>query len=56
MVVGSSLVVQPAAQIPLVAKESGAKLVIINLDPTPLDSLADLVIQKRSGDVLQALP
>lgn len=55
LVVGSSLVVQPAAQIPLVARKNGAKLVIINLDPTPLDSLADLVINQKSSDVLQAL-
>lgn len=56
VVVGSSLVVQPAAQLPLVARESGATLVIINLDPTPLDSLADLVIRQKSGEVLGALP
>jgi NAD-dependent deacetylase len=42
LVVGSSLVVYPAADIPYQAKLSGAKLAIINIDPTPLDSLADL--------------
>ena len=41
---GSSLVVQPAASLPLIAKNNGAKLVIVNIDPTPLDSSADLVI------------
>ncbi|HEV3340585.1 MAG TPA: Sir2 family NAD-dependent protein deacetylase [Pirellulales bacterium] len=41
--IGSSLVVEPAASIPRAAKESGARLVIINRDPTPLDAIADVV-------------
>ncbi len=49
IVIGSSLVVQPAASMPLVAKRSGAKLVIINRDPTPYDDLADLVIHGQAG-------
>ena len=44
IVVGSSLVVFPAASLPLVAKENGAKLVIINQEKTDFDDLADLVI------------
>lgn len=52
LVVGSSLVVYPAAQIPVVAKENGARLVIVNVDPTPLNSLADLVINRRATEVL----
>ncbi len=40
IVVGSSLQVQPAASFPVLAKQSGAFLAIINRDPTPLDSLA----------------
>jgi NAD-dependent deacetylase len=52
VVVGSSLVVHPAAQIPLAAVESGADLVIINAEPTPLDRFAKLVIRGRSGEVL----
>ena len=44
IVVGSSLVVYPAASLPLVAKENGAKLVIINNEKTDFDNLADLVI------------
>ena len=44
VVVGSSLVVFPAASLPLVAKENGAKLVIINREKTDFDNLADLVI------------
>jgi len=52
MVIGSSLVVQPAASLPVVAKQTGAKLVIINKDPTPLDTYADLVFHNRASEVL----
>lgn len=50
--IGSSLVVWPAAGIPLLAKNSGAKLVIINLQPTELDDIADLVIRHDIGETL----
>lgn len=43
--VGSSLVVTPAADLPRLAKNHGAVVVIINRDPTPLDSIADFVIR-----------
>jgi NAD-dependent deacetylase len=49
---GSSLVVYPAAQMPLIAKDNGAKLVIINLMPTPHDRYADIVINEKTGEVL----
>ena len=52
LALGSSLVVYPAAHLPLLAKESGARLVIINLDPTPLDSKADVVIYGKTGEIL----
>ncbi|MBA7638990.1 NAD-dependent protein deacetylase [subsurface metagenome] len=52
LMAGSSLVVYPAAQIPLIAKESGARLVIINLTPTPHDRYADAVINEKAGEVL----
>ena len=52
IVIGSSLVVQPAASIPLEAKESGAKLVIINRDPSYHDSHADVVIHHSAGEVM----
>ncbi|AXH99515.1 NAD-dependent deacylase [Sporosarcina sp. PTS2304] len=53
IVLGSSLTVTPANQFPLIAKQSGAKLVIINLEPTELDYLADLVVHERKiGEVL----
>lgn len=44
VVVGSSLVVQPAAALPLMAAKSGARLAIVNRDPTPLDTVADLLL------------
>jgi len=52
IVIGSSLVVQPAASMPLVAKRGGARLVIINRDPTPHDDLADLVIHGQAGPTM----
>jgi NAD-dependent deacetylase len=53
LVVGSSLVVYPAAALPALAKESGATLVIINREPTAFDDLADLVIRAEIGPVLE---
>jgi NAD-dependent deacetylase len=53
LAVGSSLVVQPAAQLPLLARRSGAALVIVNRDPTVLDEAATLVINEDIGMVLE---
>jgi NAD-dependent deacetylase len=53
--VGSSLVVYPAAQMPLIAKGNGARLVIINLTPTPHDGHADIVINQKTGPVLSQI-
>ncbi|MFH0765238.1 MAG: NAD-dependent protein deacetylase, partial [Calditrichota bacterium] len=53
LVVGSSLVVYPAANLPYLAKRSGAQLVIINIDPTPLDCIADLVLHTAAGEALR---
>jgi NAD-dependent protein deacetylase/lipoamidase len=55
LVVGSSLVVHPAADIPVAAVSSGARLIVVNAEPTPLDSLAEVVIHGRSGEVLPEL-
>lgn len=55
LAIGSSLVVWPAAGIPLLAKNSGARLVIVNLQPTELDDLADLVIRHDIGEALEGL-
>lgn len=52
LVLGSSLVVSPAAQIPKIAKDGGAKLIIINIDQTPLDDISDLVIHDKISKVL----
>ena len=55
--IGSSLVVHPAAQIPLIAKDNGAKLVILNREATPLDGYADLVLYDEIGTALpEAIP
>jgi NAD-dependent deacetylase len=53
LVVGSSLEIVPAAEIPFVAKRCGAKAIVVNHQPTPLDSQADVVIHE---DVARALP
>ncbi|WP_137127696.1 Sir2 family NAD-dependent protein deacetylase [Roseomonas sp. HF4] len=52
LVLGSSLVVYPAAGFPEIAKRAGARLVIVNNDPTPLDGIADLVVHAPIGDAL----
>ena len=52
IVIGSSLVVQPAAQMPVIAKQSGAKLVIINRDETPCDSIADCIVHAQAGPTM----
>ena len=53
LAVGSTLIVEPAASLPRLAKGSRAKLVIINRDPTPLDSLADLALHITAGTILE---
>ncbi|MDD5338144.1 MAG: NAD-dependent protein deacylase [Dehalococcoidales bacterium] len=52
LALGSSLIVYPAAQMPLLAKQNGAKLVIVNITPTPHDSYADVVIAEKTGETL----
>jgi NAD-dependent deacetylase len=52
IVLGSSLVVYPAAGFPEIAKRQGARLVIVNRQETPLDAIADLVVQDGIGDVM----
>jgi NAD-dependent deacetylase len=53
--IGSSLVVEPAASFPRIAKQSGARLVILNNQETPLDYLADIVIREQIGATLRAV-
>ncbi|HEY4342862.1 MAG TPA: Sir2 family NAD-dependent protein deacetylase [Parvibaculum sp.] len=52
LAIGSSLQVYPAAGFPIVAKRNGAKLVILNREPTGLDEIADLVIHDEIGPTL----
>jgi len=53
LAIGSSLVVWPAAGLPLLAKQNGARLVILNRDPTDFDDVADLVIRADIGRTLE---
>ena len=55
LAIGSSLVVSPANQFPLIAKHCGARLVILNRDETPLDGEADLVLNCEIGETLSQL-
>jgi NAD-dependent deacetylase len=52
---GSSLVVYPAAQMPVLAKRSGARLVILNLTETPHDHYADVVIAEKTGETMSRI-
>jgi NAD-dependent deacetylase len=53
LAIGSSLVVYPAAGFPLMASRNGARVVIVNREPTELDGFAELVIHDDIGDVLE---
>ena len=55
LVLGSSLVVYPAAGFPLLAKRNGAKLAILNREPTDLDAQADLVLHDEIGPALSEI-
>ena len=55
LVLGSSLVVYPAAGFPLMAKRNGARLAIVNREPTDLDAYADLVLHDEIGPVLSEI-
>ncbi|MBL7062358.1 MAG: NAD-dependent deacylase [Dehalococcoidia bacterium] len=52
IVIGSTLIVYPAAYMPMYAVESGAKLVIINLSSTPMDSKATVHIDSKAGEAM----
>lgn len=53
--IGSSLVVEPAASFPRLAKQNGASLVIVNNQETPLDDIADIVIREPIGETMRKL-
>ena len=55
MVVGSTLLVQPAANMPVYAKNNGAWLAIVNLSETPCDKICDVLVQEEAGKVLPAI-
>jgi NAD-dependent deacetylase len=55
IVLGSSLLVQPAASLPMIATSNGAALAIVNREPTGMDSKADIVIHDEIGAVLREL-
>ena len=55
LVIGSSLRVSPAARLPMLAVERGMPLVIINREPTPLDSRADVVLRANAGETMAYL-
>ena len=55
VVVGTSGVVQPAASMPLLAKQAGARVIEVNPDPTPITPFADLHLEGKAGAVLPGL-
>jgi NAD-dependent deacetylase len=55
IVIGSSLVVHPAASMPVAAKRAGAKLVIVNRDETACDRIADVLVRGEAGPAMEAI-
>ena len=55
IVIGSTLVVYPAAYMPMYAVQAGAKLVIVNLSPTPMDSHATALINSKAGEAMERI-
>jgi NAD-dependent deacetylase len=55
MVIGSTLLVQPASLMPGYAKAAGAFLVIVNLSETPYDGSCNVLIREKAGDVLKQI-
>jgi NAD-dependent deacetylase len=55
MVVGSTLLVQPAAHMPVYAKQNNAFLAVVNLSETPCDDMCDVLIRDEAGNVLQRI-
>jgi NAD-dependent deacetylase len=53
--IGTSLTVQPAATLPDLARSAGARLVVVNAEPTPYDVVADAVVREPIGQVLPRL-
>jgi len=53
--IGTSLAVFPAADLPVLAKETGSQLVIINNEPTQMDHIADLVVNRDISEVFSEI-
>ncbi len=55
LVIGTSALVHPAASLPVSAKRSGAVVIEINLEETPLSPFADISLRGKSGEILPEL-
>lgn len=55
LIVGSSLEVAPASDLPMIASRNGAKIIILNMQPTSLDRIADVVIHADAAEILPAI-
>ncbi len=55
LTLGSSLVVYPAAYLPQQAQQAGARMIIVNREPTPLDPIADVVIHAKTGTAMERI-
>jgi NAD-dependent deacetylase len=55
LIAGSSLVVYPAAVLPKLAKDHGAKIILVNLEPTDFDGECDVVLRGKVGEILPKL-
>ncbi|MGA9049098.1 MAG: Sir2 family NAD-dependent protein deacetylase [Dehalococcoidia bacterium] len=55
IVIGSTLVVYPAAYIPLYARDAGAKIVIINIGSTPMDPTAAICVEAKAGEIMTSV-
>jgi NAD-dependent deacetylase len=55
LIIGSSLVVQPAATLPLHAKQAGARLILVNLSDTPYDSLIDIIVKGKATQAMRSI-
>ena len=55
IVVGTSLTIYPAAFLPQLAKNAGAKIILINLEGVNKDDVADIVLRGRATDILPAI-
>ncbi len=55
LMIGTSLVVSPANQVPSMAKDRGAAVIFVNLEPTFMDDVADEVLRGKAGEILPKL-